>query len=1154
MTSKNYNKYKYNLIENAMYKKFRILNSGKFMRVKNNDNNTNNKVKSNNYQYFPIESDKSKMDGHTIYLVTQEEDTQKENDKYENLYTEPKENFYNIKTKKILIDNNNLIGQRVNDFSIFRNFNYPLNWRSFRINKKQIHISDNIVYDFNKPFNEIEKNKLIDNGVNTDDNNNSNFFNIIKAKQTNNYENENNENNNSNKISTYRKKLTSNQYNQKIDNSQQISYIPNINKTSKLINNLYELQKNRNEGKIINIHTENNYENKSINLEESRKNPISKNSSLNEYLNVGTMQNMTLLNRSLDEDSQQNKSLLYQPLNSNFLDNINDSNILGKKFLDGIKNQQRKISLLQAMARYNRFKFRGKFNIKKNNNKIINEENKDKDKNKGEEIISIKADIKSNENYDNNNEENNNIINNNDKNKEEKFQENNDDNEQNENENEFSFNSELRKNDKKNHLKEINIANDVDNEKENEKSNYEKENEEANLEEPINDNINNKIIDIKNEIENSEENKEITKKEIENDINNNSNIIENNNDVKEEEPANESMNNKIEIKEEEMVEEKVEEKILKNKENDKEKSIKPEINISIDNKESPHSEKKIPEINISIDHNDINIQKEKESSKKDSNNNSNNNIINNSINININNNDSSNNKNDLGEQNKYIQINNIKQKNNLKPGYFIRKVVREEHYYVDENGKEKILQVKQEYINNEDKKKMKVKHPHKKRYINMGNRLNNLNNALNKNNQTGKIEQIKSIKMENINNIFEDKNNLIESSSKNDNNDMECFSSRMTEKNDENINIEQKKELNDPLINDNLSSASGPVLYPKYINYNYFNKNENDNHDNFNINKENKNIKKELKNNRNVVDITNKHAQVNAQKKENPYSSIAINRSKNLETKTHEIRRQEKKDYGNNTFKLSSSSNIKTLTKEINNDSNKKENKNNINIKTISDNNYIKVNKMDKYRNTKNDIYHKLSLNTYSLYNNANIKIGKKRRESSKNHTYHEINLTTSKNDNKLTNKSLMNYLNEGNDELNTSINSNKISVNSNNFNRYSVNTYTISDRNNNENIKNSTRYHRNRNKKELNSSMNKDNHRYFESKSIKKDRNTYNIHNDYTRTKNNDDSVNKEYRSKNIEHINKKNTGYFYSEYNVNNNNNSQTAKKRIKTTTYYH
>ena len=50
MTSKYYNKYKYNLAENGMYKKFRILNSGKFSRVKNNDNNINNQVKSNKYQ------------------------------------------------------------------------------------------------------------------------------------------------------------------------------------------------------------------------------------------------------------------------------------------------------------------------------------------------------------------------------------------------------------------------------------------------------------------------------------------------------------------------------------------------------------------------------------------------------------------------------------------------------------------------------------------------------------------------------------------------------------------------------------------------------------------------------------------------------------------------------------------------------------------------------------------------------------------------------------------------------------------------------------------------------------------------------------------------------------------------------------------------
>ena len=34
-----------------------------------------------------------------------------------------------------------------------------------------------------------------------------------------------------------------------------------------------------------------------------------------------------------------------------------------KKFLEGIKNQQRRISLLKAMDRYNRFKCRGKFHL-----------------------------------------------------------------------------------------------------------------------------------------------------------------------------------------------------------------------------------------------------------------------------------------------------------------------------------------------------------------------------------------------------------------------------------------------------------------------------------------------------------------------------------------------------------------------------------------------------------------------------------------------------------------------------------------------------------------------------------------------------------------------------------------------------------------------
>ena len=52
------------------------------------------------------------------------------------------------------------------------------------------------------------------------------------------------------------------------------------------------------------------------------------------------------------------------------------SKIMEKKFLDGIKNQQRKISLLKAMARYNRFKFRGKFNVGMINDKIGKEDMK----------------------------------------------------------------------------------------------------------------------------------------------------------------------------------------------------------------------------------------------------------------------------------------------------------------------------------------------------------------------------------------------------------------------------------------------------------------------------------------------------------------------------------------------------------------------------------------------------------------------------------------------------------------------------------------------------------------------------------------------------------------------------------------------------------
>ena len=103
MTSNYYKKFKYDQIQNDMYKRFRILNSDKFSRIKKN-----NLVKSNKYQYYPIESDNSKVEGHTIYLVTQEEENyNKDNDKYVKLNVEPKENLYINKNRNLLSYNYN---------------------------------------------------------------------------------------------------------------------------------------------------------------------------------------------------------------------------------------------------------------------------------------------------------------------------------------------------------------------------------------------------------------------------------------------------------------------------------------------------------------------------------------------------------------------------------------------------------------------------------------------------------------------------------------------------------------------------------------------------------------------------------------------------------------------------------------------------------------------------------------------------------------------------------------------------------------------------------------------------------------------------------------------------------------------------------------
>ena len=450
----------------------------------------------------------------------------------------------------------------------------------------------------------------------------------------------------------------------------------------------------------------------------------------------------------------------------------------------------------------------------------------------------------------------------------------------------------------------------------------------------------------------------------------------------------------------------------------------------------------------------------------------------------------------------------------------------------------------------------------------MVNKFNNSNPVLNKNNKTEieSNEQNKHIEKDKIIETSEDKiANIDLNIKKEDENN--CASSRYNEDKIETIIIEKKKESKDPLINDNLSSASGPTIYPKYNNYNYLkyldkNNNNNNNYSRINKNKELKISSQKNDSDNNIINISNIQTEPNIQKKD--YSSITTNRPRNIETKSYIINSQTKKDYLNNFQYVST--NKKASSKTLNNDSNKKEKNNlNLNIITLS-NNYIKVNKMDKFRSSNSDTYDRYFPKTNTLYNNAIVKTGKKRRESSKNHAYHEINLTTTKNSkvssNSLSN-SLSNYFNEGNDTLNTSYNQSKITLTSNISNKnyihkYNINTHkynSISNNNNTFEVRTTNRFHRNKNKEDLNTSLNKEHHRYYESKSIKKDRNNHNLYSQ-SNTQNFEKSKGKDLRNKDTENnsINKKDKGYFYSYYDTNSNKNSQTAKKSSRNSLYYH
>ena len=1176
-------KYKYYKIQNNLLRKQRIKNKDIPPKIE-----MNIPIKSNNFEYFPIESDKSKAGGHTIYLVTEESIYNNENEK--NDFTQTTDEINPIQMEKVQNPNNNgdfleqksieiqINNSKINNQIVSKNKNNSIKNHKHNPSENE-NYEINSIYNNNKKQNmiyKIQNNNLnINNNTNIDNNPiNLEIFNEENTREIN-EENENVNKYNNYKIFTgnsktpmYRKKI---KFTKNEEINKNINNINSINNNKDiLINNtknenntktkskiFKKLQKNRN---IIKEEKDNLKKEEKLSLTEIKKEDNIKNiditennclSNENSLHDAFTSKNLGLLNRSLDEISL-NIDSLYKSLDfvqNNMLQDLNNSKIMGKNFLDGMKNPERKKSLKIAMARYNRFKSLGKLEKKKitklddspkspnlGNGIAFNIEKKEnkKEEKKIEEKIEYDAKVKE---FDN----------------EEKREENKISDVE-ENENEFSFNSELKKYEKKNNLenktKEENNTNKDMKENENLNNNGEIEDKKNEI---INEGISNNYNNINDDINNNDIVKNGTETVLSQEV-----II---NEEKKEKDKDFVQGKNIFIKE-----------IIKNKNENAKKFIKQEINSSKDS---------------SID------KKQEEIILNKNENNSGNNIINNSINININNESLNNDK--IKNQNKYIPINNIKYKTHIKPGFFIRKVVREEHYYVDENGKEKILQVKHEYINNEDTKKMKTKHPYKKKYINMGSYLNANENNTSLDSTLLKEKYNDDIKMEN--NLNKDNNNIFKN---NESFDEKIIRKEKIEQNRPKPQLTMTKKnlafnnfnLNENLFNGNNSNANDNN-YRKNIIYNQFKTQVNNNGykvDYNNTIKENRNAfnlnENKIVNKRSIQKIEPNpiKSSIKNEKEKEKENPIIINRSKYLENKTRLIKPTLRKEYFNNAQYYTKVLNNNNLTLQLN--SNTLGNTDNIeekvsNLNTLNNiDSYIKVNKVDKFKHTKTQ----QNLNNIRKYNNiintnANYINNRKKRESSKYHAYREINLTNiNKEKIKLRSNSLSHfYPSETNDELNTSNNTNKYSITTNtsdknNIIKYSTNSFNKNSKkyielNNNYKEKNfsnkssssslfmiyrlTNKFNRNDViQNDLNTS-NRENHRYYESKSTKKDKNFNKIYGDYNKNQYNY----KEFQRNNLESLNNKDKKekYFYSYFDFKNSNNYNTEKKFKRTAQYY-
>ena len=1007
---------------------------------------SNNHQKSNPCEYYPIESDKSKNGGHTIYLVTKAEENFNEDNGDE--INEPRnynganinENIKDINASNSKVDDL-LISQRSIELQINKGkFIYFLNGsQTFKPDN-----NNNYDSDYRAVRNRNLRNVFSNKDLNKDKNNiksvSNNFKSLNRRKITDenrklklNYKKINekdNKNNSLNKSTAYIRKINIKQK----SNKENGILNEHSNSNSKKLNRSVLLKYGKNQ-KLDILKTI--PESKFKNLDDIVKHSLTKNNSLFDLFPKS--KNKSDMNRSNNKKDNINSFYnSFEYFKNNINEDLDNSKIMEKSFLCGMKNEDRKKSLKNAITIYNRFKSFGKFkkmnlysnplsplatkikyDINKddktddiNNNKNNNEKNID-DKNIDNNKV---IDDMDNDNIEKNNENNNNeniyessIINFNDtiNIKEEK------ENESFGGENidhEFSFTSELKKNEET--KDNINIEENTS------KNNILKDNE-------LIDVLSTEIIDQSNKEEKIEKREKREKREKEDDKE----------DIKNENNIHKNLNKSVDIK------------------SNKKQTRNIDFNLDINN-----------DINKTINEENINTKKNK-------------------------------------------------------PSYFVRKVIREEHYYIDENGKEKLLEVKQRLINDEANIKKFKKTPYVKKNLSVKglNSKNKRKDEKNRNtyfkthrynnyivnmdeNDRDKIsknfKKLNKLKKK-INLTYLENENKEKMPERTVSKEIKLDESNLTEIMPDSIlskqndifkdfnkfffkNKQIENNLND--INNKKNEAYFQIktednkIYKKNFNEPAsvkqrnilsLNKNNLEQKDIFNIKKEKPIIIKS-------VNFYDKSSKLTRYK---PFLNIKSNSNEKIK-----INISDKKSNNNNVNELPDK---EEEGKEE--DENEKENK----LKEIDS--YIKVNKMENYK----------KINTEKILN-MNNKIIKNypKRDFNKNHVFHEIK--ASKNSKKrLSSNSQSNYFTHdvSNDDLNTSNRTHEYSINTLNTERrrnlminiHNSNTKnannlskTMEKQKNFENKSNSESYFilnsriSNRNNKE------KNHHRYYESRSTK--------------------------------------------------------------------